>query len=225
MKHTLLFLFIISFLNCCTSSTKEEKQHLVKKQNKLESEKINTSPKTLIKSGDTIVIKQVHQIENYDRFTIKSSSYLWVTKKDTLDFKIHVREYITDSSKTHVHIDIRHSETVFFSTALKHLKNCIPIIQKDFALKNLGSIQFEGPNAYKDFSTYLPKEYESKYGNEKINYLQVNDFLMQSSMNPEFKKILFSLKKETYEYSIEKFQIRDSIISGITILVRIKNDK
>lgn len=226
MKHIFLILLIISIISSCKHNKNEKNQQLVKKQTKLESNKIKISPKSLIKNGDTIIVKQVNKIENYDSTTLKSFSYLWITKKDTLDFKIHAKEYLVDSTKTHIHIDITHiSETIFFSTALENLKKCITIIQKDFTLKSLGSLQFEGPYAYKDFRTTLPKEYESRYGKEKINYLELNNFLQESSIDIELKKILFSLKKDTYEYSIEKFEVRDSIITGIAILVRIKNDE
>ena len=41
------------------------------------------------------------------------------------------------------------------------------------------------------------------------------------SLNVELKKILHSLKKDDYNYRIEKFEVQDSNITGISILVRI----
>lgn len=223
MKQTFLILLIISFINSCKYDKNEKNQQIVKTK----SSKI--LPKTIIKSGDTIIVKKVNQIESYDSSTIKSFSYFWITQKDTLDFKIRVREFVIDSTKSHISIDIEHStmhsEKIFFSTALKHLKKCIPIIKQNFSLENLGSIQFEYPNAYKDFITNLPKEYKNKYGKKRITYLELNDFLKQSSIDIELKKMLLSLNKDTYKYSIEKFQVRDAIISGIGILIRIRGDE
>lgn len=221
MKHTFLILLISSLIISCKYDTNKKEQQVTKTKSS------KTPSKTSIKNGDTIIVKKINKTD-YDYY-IKSFSYLWVTPKDTLDFKINVKEWDIDSTRSHISINIRHltmhSKKIYFSTAVKHLKKCIPIIKENFALKNIGSIQFEGTYAYKDFTTYLPKEYENKYGKEKITDLELDNFLKQSRMDIELKKLLLSLKKDTYRYDIEKFEVRNANISGICILVRITNDK
>ena len=217
MKYTFFILLIIPLLNSCIE--KQEKKQEIKKSNPIETSSIKVSTKLAPKKGDTIIIKQINKIEDYQD-AIKSISYVWITEKDTLDFKIHTREFLIDGTKKHVHINIEHHKKIRFATALKYFKKCLPSIEKEFALDYLGSLQFEGPFKYLDFKTTLPKEYEKMYGNEKINYLEVNNFLMKSSLNVELKKILHSLKKEDYNYRIEKFEVQDSNITGIGILIR-----
>ena len=225
MKHIFSILLIISFFTSCKNNKDEKYQHLEKEPYENEVDQVKKSPSQIIKNGDTIIVKQVDEIEDYDSITSRSFSYIWRTNKDTLDLKIHAREYHTDGSTPIFHINIRHSEEMFFSTALKYLKKSIPIIQEDFKLKNLGSLQFESTFLYKDFETTLPKEYESKYGKKRISYLEIDDFLKESSIDDELKKTLFFLKERTYEYAIEKFMVRNSFVTGIAIFVRIKTDE
>ena len=216
---------MISFFTSCKNNKDEKYQQVVKAPYENEVDKPKKLPSQIIKNGVTIIVKQVDKIEDYDNFTLRSFSYVWMTNKDTLDLKIQAREYLTDGSVPIFHIDIRHSEEMYFSTALEYLKKSIPIIQEDFKLKNLGSLQFESTFLYKDFKTTLPKEYESKYGKEQISYLEIDDFLKGSSIDDELKEALFFLKERTYKYAIEKFIVRNSFITGIAILVRIKTDE
>lgn len=202
---------MISLLNSC----KNKETHQLTNKNT-----IKTPQKILIESGDTIVVKQQNKIEDYDKNTLKSLSYLWITHLDTLDFKIHVSEYLIDDNKKHIHINIDHSKTMYFSTALEKLKKSISIIQEDLDLENLGSIQFAGTYRYKDFETTLPKEYKKKYGLKKINQKELNNFLLESSIDIELKKVLILLNKDAYEYWIEKFQVKHSKITGIAILIK-----
>jgi hypothetical protein len=157
-------------------------------------------------SIDTILVKVENKIDkSYEiGFYEKSFTYYWVTKKDTLDFKIELTEYVRDSS---IQLRISHRNPILFSKALAKINNCLPLIEQDFNLQNLTSLYLEAPIFYKDLISKLSKNYKNQFGEKNINYKDINKFLRNSWLDEKLRSFLKQLDKSTTRYRIEKFHL------------------
>jgi hypothetical protein len=156
-------------------------------------------------SIDTLLVKIENEIDkSYGiGFIEKSFTYCWVTEKDTLDFKVELREY-ADSS---VLLRISHRNLILFLDALAKINDCLPLIQQDFNLGKLTSLYLEPPIFYKDMTSELSKSYKSQFGEKNINYLKLNAFLKDSWLDKRLEIFLKQFKKTTRRYSLEKFHL------------------
>jgi hypothetical protein len=189
---TLLYILIILILVACNHSTKKNDTD----QSKMKENSI-----------DTVLVKFENKIDKLlIDFYAKSYTYCWVTKKDTLDFKIGLTEYVRDSS---VQIRFYHVRPILFSSALDKLNECLPQIEQDFNIDRLNSFYFEPPIFYKDMTTELSKSYENQFGDKNISYQKLDEFLMNSWLEEKTNDFLRQLNKSTKRYSIEKFHLLD----------------
>lgn len=157
---------------------------------------------------DTILIKQQNVLnKSYEvGFYSKSFSYYWVTGKDTIDFFMNVAEYEKDSTSN---INIHHKKPLLFTTTLDRINQSLPIVRNDFDITKLSSIYFKSPIYYLDLLKELMNEYEMKFGKKGISYQDLNDFLLNSSLNTRLNGFLHPLNKKVKRYNIEKFQLVD----------------
>lgn len=163
----------------------------------------------IVKSSiDTVLVHIENKInKSYGiGFYSKSYTYCWVVDKDTLDFKIGLTEYVSDSS---VQLRVFHRKPVLFSRVIDKINDCLPLIQQDFNLENLSSLYFESPIFYKDLTTELSKSYISQFGHKNIKHVQQNDFLISSWLNKKVSVFLKQIDKTTRRYGIEKFHLLD----------------
>ena len=178
---------------------------LVSCNNSTETKGIN---KLKIKENliDTILVKIENKIDkSYEvGFYEKSFTYCWVTKKDTLDFKIELTEYVRDSS---VQLRVSHRNPILFSQALAKINNCLPLIEQDFNLHNLTSLYLEAPIFYKDLTSKLSQNYKNHFGEKNIEYKEINEFLKDSWLDKKLRTFLKQVNKTTSRYRIEKFHL------------------
>lgn len=151
---------------------------------------------------DTILTMIDNSISN--EFYSKSYNYFWITRYDTLDFRINVKEGIKDSSLT---ITFCHKNPILFSKAINNAKKCIPLINQDFRIEKLKIIYVNPPIFYKDLNEILSSSYEKKFGAKSIESTELNEFLKESWMNEQLTSLIERSQKKVRRYSIEKFHI------------------
>ena len=192
MKPTILSLIILILISC---------NHSNQTKKTINSDFVETSK-------DTVLVKVENKIVNsYDiGFYSKSYTYFWVVDQDTLDFKIGLTEYVTDSS---VHLRAFHRNPILFTTVLEKMIECVPMIQQNFEMNNLGSLYFKAPIFYLDLTTKLSEDYKSQFGQKNIKYEQLNKFLMGSWLEQKVSIFLDQFDKSTKRYGIEKFHLLD----------------
>ena len=204
MKTILPILIILTLVSCNHSTKKTDTDQSKMKENSI----------------DTVFVKIENKIDTpLIDFYAKSYTYCWVTKKDTLDFKIGLTEQVKDSS---VQIRFYHVRPILFLSALEKLNECLPRIEQDFNIDRLNSFYFEPPIFYKDMTTELSKSYENQFGDKNISYQKLNEFLMNSWLEEKINDFLSQLNKSTKRYSIEKFHLLDkeyfnSYIPGVDL--------
>lgn len=186
MKEIIFAVMIILGLTSC--KPKKNKAH--DRVNSLEAEII-----------DTIIIGNKNFLKD---FYSKSYFYYWLTEKDTLDFSLGVNEWKSDSS---VHITVHHKKPILFSKVLIYIRDCLPKIKEEFDLAKTSSLFFESPIYYKDLCIELSAEYEQKFGKKFISHKELNDFLIESSLNSKLDTLLVEMDKQINRYSIEKFHL------------------
>ena len=224
MKIIYTVLFLLCIFSCKINSD-DQKENITKSNIEKATAVQDVSEQLTRNQRDTIVVKEVIELElkSYNKLLKKSCNYYFVVNKDTLDIKVDTREFKRDSSSS-VHIRIRHEKKIFFKTALKYLAKCIPKIQEDFKFAKLSSIEFERPNLYQEIEGELSKKLERKYGRKLLSYKELSDFFTTSKLHLGLKEVLNFKEKKTYFYSIEKMSFRNSSISGMAFLVRIKSN-
>ena len=186
---TIFPVLVILLLMSCNHSTKSED---------------NNKAKTEQKSADTVVVRIENEIDKSDEFAFfsKSIKYCWVTDKDTLDYMIGVEEQAGDSS---VSIKTRHYKPILFTKALDKINDCLPLIAQDFNLNNLNSLYFAPPIFYKDLTNELSKSYENQFGNKRIKFKEMNEFLINSWLQERLEDLLQQFNKSIKRYGIEKY--------------------
>jgi hypothetical protein len=153
---------------------------------------------------DTVIVKKkniFHQSWETDFYT-KSCSYYWLVGEDTLDFVLRINEYKRDNTFS---LRIFHNEPMSFTTVLEKTEKCIPLIEEDFDLSKLTSINFEAPIYYLDLAKKMSSEYEQEFGRKNVKYERFSDFLFKSSLHSQLRIFLDSLHKEVKHYGFEKF--------------------
>ena len=157
---------------------------------------------------DTVLVKIKNELnKSYEvGFYSKSYTYCWTVGQDTLDLKIGVTEYVSDSS---VQLRTFNREPIQFAKVIDKVNECLPLIRENFELENLSSLYFEPPIFYKDLTTELSEEYKSQYGQENIGYERLNEFLKNSWLEKQISPFLDQFGKNTKRYSIEKFHLLD----------------
>lgn len=160
------------------------------------------------KSADTIIVKQKNVLNRPFQigFYSKSYSYYWVTGNDTLDFSIGVTEYKKDST---IHIGIYHKEPILFTTALKNTGECLRLMEEDFHVPNLKSINIMEPFFYSDIVQELSDNYEREFGRKNVSGEKINSFLLKSNLNSQLNDFFAPLNKEVKQYNLEKFHLVD----------------
>jgi len=157
---------------------------------------------------DTIIIKQrnvFNQLWQTD-FYSKSYSYYWLVGKDTLGFVLRINEYKNDTTFS---LRVFHKEPVLFTTILEKIEECVPLIEEDFNLSKLTSINFEAPIFYLDLAKKLSSEYEQEFGRKNVSYERFSKFLFKSSLNSQLCDFLNPLNKKVRHYGFEKFFLID----------------
>ncbi|SEG61835.1 hypothetical protein SAMN05421847_2998 [Halpernia humi] len=159
---------------------------------------------------DTIIVKHKNFIDKSSfefGFYSKSYSYFWIVGKDTLDFSISACEYERDKSMS---IKIFHKNPINLETVLKNTKNCLPLIKQDFNTEKLNYLYFTNSFIYyPDIVTKLSNEYEEKFGQKRIKYEKLNNFMLNSIFNRKLNIFLQLENKKVSSYSIEKFNLID----------------
>ncbi|NDV70344.1 hypothetical protein [Dysgonomonas sp. 25] len=171
------------------------------KQTAGEQEKVENSTMEI---QDTVITKQNSILTEPSSYT-KSYSYYWITGKDTLDFRLNARQLKEGS----LYISISHNKPMSFADALKKTEECLPLLQEDFDVSEITSINFRAPIFYLDLAKRLSDEYKQLFERENIPYEKLNDFLLQSSMTSQLNDFLSPLDKEVKYYGLEKAFIID----------------
>lgn len=177
--------------------------------NNSEQTKETTVSESVEITQDTILVTIKNEIDkSYEiGFYSESYTYCWTVGQDTLDIKIGVTEYVRDSS---IQISAFNKNPILFTTVLKKINECLPLIQEDFETENLSSLYFPRPPIfYKDLTTALSKDYESQFGQENISYKKLDMFLMNSWLEKQIGAFLNQFGKTTRRYGIEKFHLLD----------------
>lgn len=193
VPYKLIFLLIMMFgLGACVRETKSNSR----------------ATETSDNMQDTVIVKQKNALNSSHEvdFLAKSYSYYWLVGKDTLDLIIYTREYVKDST---VHLSIHNVGPVLFSTVLAKINKCYPIIQEDFDLSKLHSLNFEAPIYYLDLVSELSSEYERQFGRKRISHKKLNRFLLNSKLNEQLSNLVNPLEKSVKNYSIEKFHLTE----------------
>ncbi len=192
MKQIIAFIFTLTLLSCNNSKQTKE----------------TTEAEAVELSQDTVLVKIKNEIdESYEiGFYSKSYTYCWTVGKDTLDFKIGLTEYVSDSS---VQLRIFNRQPILFATAIAKVNESLLLIRENFKLENLKAIYFEPPIYYKDLTTELTQDYKNQFGQKNITYERLNEFLMSSWLEQKIEKFLNQFGKTTRRYGIEKFHLLD----------------
>jgi hypothetical protein len=167
----------------------------------VDTEPLETTP-------DTVIVKHKNVLnQSYEvGFYANAYSYHWITGKDTLDFRLTARDYVTDST---FHISISHKQPLLFTTALKRIDECLRLIEEDFDLSKLRYLHFKSPMFYLDLTKGLSNEYVQNFGRKYVGYQRLQQFLLASNTNTQLNNLLRPLHKKVSRYGIEKFQLID----------------
>lgn len=192
MRHIVPFILTLILLSCNNSKQTEETK----------------DSSTAEITQDTVLVKIENELnKSYEiGFYSKSYTYCWTVGQDTLDFKIGLTEYVSNSS---VQLRIFNRQPILFSTAIDKVNECLPLIRENFELENLSSLQLEPPILYKDLTTELSQDYQYQFGHKNIGYDKLNEFLMNSWLEQKIEKFLDQFGKTTKRYRIEKFHLLD----------------
>jgi len=183
-KKTIILSILILFLIGCGQTTKKQT--------------------VTLDLQDTVIVKKknvFHQSGQTD-FYSKSYSYYWLVSKDTLDFVFCINEYKKDNTFS---LRIFHKEPMSFKTILEKIEECIPLIEEDFNLSKLTSINFEAPIFYLDLAKKMSSEYVQEFGRKNVTYERFSKFLFKSSLHSQLCDFLNPLNKEVRHYGFEKF--------------------
>lgn len=162
----------------------------------------------IIEKQDTIIVKKINTLNKTCQTNLysKSYSYYWLVEKDTLDLIINVIEYKKDST---ICFSVFHKKPKLFADVLKETTDCLPLIEEDFEVKRLKSINFEAPIFYLDLAKKISSEYEIEYGRKNIGYKEFNQFLLTSSLTSQLNDFIKPLNKKVERYGFEKFFLID----------------
>lgn len=188
-KSVLVFAILLSVVSCVQETSSNAKE--------IESSE---------EHRDTVVIKHKNVLNKSYQvgFYSKSYSYYWVAGKDTLDFHLSAAAHEKDSS---LHLNIHHKGPLLFTDVLRKIKECLPIIEEDFDLSKLSSLNFRSPIYYLDLAKELSSEYEQEFGQKNISYETLDLFLLKTKLNLQLDKFLAPLNKRVQRYGIEKFHL------------------
>ena len=186
---TIFPVLVILILVSCNNSTKNQ------------GNKQATTEQT---ATDTVIVRIENKIDKSDEFSFysKSIKYCWVIGNDILDFMVGVNEQTGDSS---VSIRTMHYHPILFTKALDKINDCLPLIAQDFNLNNLNSLYFAPPIFYKDLTNELSKSYENQFGNKRIKFKEMNEFLINSWLQERLEDLLQQFNKSIKRYGIEKY--------------------
>ena len=152
---------------------------------------------------DTIIVKHMNILNKSDSIWLsKSYTYYWLAGKDTLDFRLSVREWKRENT---LHLRLFHREPMLFTDVLGKIETCLSLIEEDFNLLELISLNFMEPIFYLDLATKLTSEYELEFGRKIINFSKFNNFLLESSLTSQLNHFLNPLNKKVKRYGLEKF--------------------
>lgn len=184
----LLFTILIGYL-ACSHRTKSNKQ-------------VGNSPDNV----DTAIVRKEIDISNSEGADSRSRSclYSWLAGKDTLDFQISVNEYLGDST---LFVHIHHQKPIPFDQAIARIKECYPLILEDFQPSKPKSLYFKPPIYYLDLAKDLSASYEQQFGQENINYNELNTFLLNSGITGRLDSLIMPFGKKVKRYAMEKFNL------------------
>ncbi|GAB5466038.1 MAG: hypothetical protein Kapaf2KO_14740 [Candidatus Kapaibacteriales bacterium] len=190
MKLIISFIITLTLFSCNNPQKTKEKK----------------DSSTLEISQDTVLVKIKNELNKSYAvgFYSKSYTYCWTVGQDTLDLKIGVTEYVSDSS---VQLRVINREPIRFNKAVDKVNECLPLIRENFELQNLSSLFFEPPIFYRDLTTKLSEDYKNQYGQENIGYDKLDEFLMNSWLEEQIGAFLDQFDKTTKGYGIEKFHL------------------
>ncbi len=190
MRKIIPYIITLTLLSCNYSKQTEETK--------------NSSTVEIVQ--DTVLIKIENEIDKSYEMGLysKSFTYCWTVGQDTLDLKIGLTEYVSDSS---VQLRIFNQQPILFSKAIDRVNECLPLIREDFKLENLNSLYLEPPIFYKDLTTELSRDYKNQFGQKIIGYEKLNRFLMNSPLEQKIGKFIAQFGKTTKRYGIEKFHL------------------
>ena len=152
---------------------------------------------------ETIIVKHMNILNKLDSTWLsKSYTYYWLAGKDTLDFRLSVREWKRENT---LHLRLFHRKSMLFTDVLGEIEACLPLIEEDFNLSELISLNFMEPIFYLDLATKLSSEYEQEFGRKTVNYAKLNNFLLASSLTSQLNQFLNPLNKKVKCYGLEKF--------------------
>lgn len=192
MRQIIPFIIILTVCSC---------------NNSKQAEQIADS-ETVEIAQDTVLVKVENELDNSYEIVpySKSFTYCWTVGNDTLDLKIRLTEYVSDSS---VQLRIFNRQPNLFSKVIAKVNECLPLIRENFELDNLSSLYFESPIFYNDLMIEFSQDYESQFGRKNISYEQLNEFLMNSFLEEKVSKFLDQFDKTTRTYRMEKFHLLD----------------
>jgi hypothetical protein len=154
---------------------------------------------------DTLMVKHKNILDESAWYS-KSYSYYWLVEEDTLNFVLHVTEWKNDST---LHLRLFHKKPILFTEALGRIEMCLPLITEDFNISKFSSFHFMEPIFYFDLAMELSNEYEQEFGQKRVNYRKLNEFLLRSSSSTQLNHFLNPLNKKVRWYGFEKFHLID----------------
>ncbi len=191
---------------------------------------------------DTVIQKQKDRLKNAldSGFYAKKLWYYWIHGSDTMDYKLTVSETRKEGT---IHLDIHHKKNMLFTEVLALIRTAMPVIKEDFDLERLDYFSFESPLYYRDFEILFSKEYQTRFGQKRIGYPELDAFLLQSEITVLLNQFLEPYDKKVRRYLVEKFQLinphqgslflpdldysgyPDFAIHGMGLSVNLKNEK
>ncbi len=160
--------------------------------------------------NDTTVVKVEKELRSsFEKdFYSQVCLYYLVSGQDTLDLIVSVSDIRADSSLT-VSTRTIEGEPTYLEFELNSLQGCFSVIKEDFDLSRLRRIYLQSPLRYVDLARELSEQYESQFGRNRIDYDQLDTFLLNSTLDKDLNKLLNPINKKTQRYSIEKFHLID----------------
>lgn len=157
---------------------------------------------------DTIIIKHQNILDDPFNKIIysKSFSYYWITGKDTLDFTIDIYEW---KKRGNLYIRLSHKKPITLAVALKKINDSFPLIEEDFDLLKIQSINFQEPIFYFDIAQELANKYEKEFGRKNIQQKRLNQFLLKSTLTCQLNDFLNPINKKVKSYGFEKFFLKE----------------
>lgn len=148
-----------------------------------------------------------------DAFT-KVKWFYWVKDQDTTSYKFRIAELKNDSL---VSVAIEVEKQIDFKTCLDSLNALFPIIEKEFDLKNLYSLDIGQTIYYPDFAKEISSQFDKNFGKKITSHKKFNEMMMQTPITKNINSIIGKYNKKINSYSVEKFGLLEKSSFGYLI--------